>query len=151
MRGKVIICAIAGQFCVTGFAFASGSMSMPEITTKYDSFSKCKAVLIKAHKNDILAHANDGKVTYKPANAGSVKSIHLTEFQTKGVILSKNKQAHYETSAWYHHGGWDEELGKYRISHSYDRMKRHCDGALLRTVSTKGYTLETFDDSLETH
>ena len=149
MREKVIICAVFGQFCVSGIAGASGSMSMPEITTKYASFSKCKAILIKAHKDDIAAHANDGKVTYKPANADSVKSIHLTEFQTKGVITSEKKQAQYEASAWYHHGGWDENLGKYRISHSFDRMQRRCDGALLRTVSTQGYTLETFDDSLE--
>lgn len=122
---------------VSGSVMAGGTLPVLPVTETLPDFAACLSRLEKYAKDDqaqVMARQTDA--------TGLIREVTL---ETVGVVSTAATKARYEATLWFHAGRPDATLKQVETSHSYQSRSHTCDGGILTTEGTDGFTLSTFD------
>ena len=123
---------------ITGPALASGYIPGFETRETLGSYAKCVARLEAAAGQAAAA------VEQKTVRAdGSTREVTL-EAITQGVERANAQQARYRAKLWYAHGAPRADIGRMEYSASWQETNLTCDGKVLITHNSQGYTSSAF-------
>lgn len=122
-------------------AVASGRSPITPHSIDFASHRECLARLEME-----LAQDRDKLLPKQTAPNGDTREIGL---ETKGIVRLNRRTARYESTVWYAHGRFREDLGQVEVSHSFEMRIRTCEGPRMRIEGENGYTLSTFEPAAE--
>jgi hypothetical protein len=132
-------CLWAGVVCLlaAGPVLASGQLPVTPTEERLASYEDCLATLTRAHEQDA------GRA--EPLIQDDAGTSRLVELVSAGIENIGTEMARYEATVWFHNGQPTPDGEQREISHSYAHRLMECEGALLRTSGTDGYTSSTFE------
>ena len=123
---------------IAGSALASGYIPGFETRETLGSHAECVARLAAAAGQAAAA------VEPKTGRAdGSTREVTLEPI-TQGVERANAHQAHYRAKLWYAHGRPRDDIGRMEYSASWQETNLTCDGKVLITHNSQGYTSSAF-------
>lgn len=128
----------AALICQTAPAWASGTMRMPEMNQKMESFRACLAFL-EARAAEDAARAAPMTIDAK----GDRKSVSV-ERRSEGIERKGKSTARYAARIWYSFGRPRPDLGQIEFSTSWEEHDYQCRGRALISNTAQGYTLSSF-------
>lgn len=135
MRGAGL--SVLGSL-IAGPAMASGYIPGFETRDTLGSHAECVARLEAAAGQ--AAAAVEPK-TLRPD--GSTREVTLEPI-TQGVERANAQQARYRAKLWYAHGTPRADIGRMEYSASWQETNLTCDGKVLITHNSQGYTSSAF-------
>jgi hypothetical protein len=118
-------------------ALASGSAPIVPATQTFASPAACRAELERLLADE-RGRTTNGRVQTAP---GETREVQLV---TDGVQASAGA-VRYDSALWFHHGRRDAVANRLRLSHTYERRQRICEGAVLIITGDNGFTSQTFE------
>jgi hypothetical protein len=123
---------------------ASGYIPMPEVRQTLRSYRACLAQLQSAEAEDHLLIGREKAKTKAASSDGTTRVVSL-EAQSKGVERVGRNHARYAARIWYRNGAPRPDLNQIEYSHSWESHSYECQGRVMITNTSQGYTLSTFE------
>lgn len=131
--GAVLLCVM-----VAGPALASGYIPPLEFREQQASHAVCIA------KMEEIAQQNAGAVKAKTIAEDGVSREVTLEAISKGVERLSKDKAWYQAKLWYANGWPRRDIGKMVYRASWEKTNLTCEGKVLISSNSKGFTSEGF-------
>lgn len=137
------VMTLAGYAFAIFPAYASGNIPPIETVEKRKNFDDCVSIL------DTKYVQNQNQVKSRTVDdEGLVHEVTLVS-STDGVKHTGKKFSQYTGRLWFHNGKKIAGSNQTEFSHSWSESNYQCIGKTLKTASSQGYTLSTFDTDSE--
>ena len=123
---------------------ASGYIPMPEVRETLRSYRACLVRLQSAEADDRLLVGREKAKSEAAPSDGTTHDVSL-EPQSKGVERVGRNHTRYAARVWYRNGAIRPDLDRIEYNHNWEAHSYECQGRVLITNTSQGYTLSTFE------